>query len=235
VRLNAVERYGVRLALTGLALFLVGVPFALLLLAVQQNWAPLRDLDRDVAAGLHEIALREDGLVDTLRFVSDIGGPTSFRVAAAVLALWLLRRGARRLAVWLLVTSFGGALLVVAVKAAVNRARPALPDPVETAASASFPSGHAFGSLVGAGVLLLVLLPRARPARRRMWWWLSGIVVVAVGFSRIGLGVHYVTDVVAGWVLGVAWLAATIAVFQAWRADVGARPRPVEAGLTDPG
>jgi undecaprenyl-diphosphatase len=86
---------------------------------------------------------------------------------------------------------------------------------------------------VGCGVLLLVLLPLVRSAAgRRLCWALGAAIVLAVGFARVGLGVHYVTDVVAGWVLGLGWLAATTAAFQAWRREIGAPTGPAtERGL----
>jgi undecaprenyl-diphosphatase len=80
-------------------------------------------------------------------------------------------------------------------------------------------------------VLLLIGVPlMSRPLR-----WLSsvaaGLVVLAVGFARVGLGVHYLSDVLAGWILGLGWLAATVAAFHAWRQDVGASVPDVAEGL----
>jgi undecaprenyl-diphosphatase len=60
---------------------------------------------------------------------------------------------------------------------------------------------------------------------------LALVIPALVGFSRVGLGVHYVSDVVAGWVFGLAWLAATVAAFRIWRRQKGEPAAPVEAGL----
>src|SRR5205823_14443517 len=98
------------------------------------------------------------------------------------------------------------------------------------------PSGHALGSIVGCGVLLLVLLPLVRSANgRRLCWAAAAAIVLAVGFARVGLGVHYVSDVLAGWVLGLGWLAATTAAFQAWRREAGASTPPAADAGREPG
>jgi membrane-associated phospholipid phosphatase len=230
-RLDPDQRYGLRLTLTLVAAVLLGVPFLILVLAVRRAWPPLLRLDRTVADGLHSVALRSRLLVHVLDWVSTVFAPIVFRVAATGLAGWLLIRRRTRLAAWVLVTTWGAALLGVLLKEVVRRTRPSFLDAVAAAPGRSFPSGHALGSMVGCGVLLLVLLPllprRARPAA----WAAAAVVVAAVGFARIGLGVHYLSDVVAGWVLGLAWLAGTVAAFQAWRRDVGAAVPEPAAGL----
>jgi undecaprenyl-diphosphatase len=102
------------------------------------------------------------------------------------------------------------------VKGAVARARPALPDPIAHVTGYSFPSGHAQSATVAAGLLLLVFLPNLR-RRARLAAMVAAVTwVSAVCFSRVGLGVHYVSDVVAGVTLGGAWLAIMIALFSAW-------------------
>jgi undecaprenyl-diphosphatase len=85
----------------------------------------------------------------------------------------------------------------------------------------SFPSGHAQSSIVATSVLLLVFLPALRGA----WRWVAvaaGVAwVLTVGFSRVALGVHYVSDVLAGYALGAAWVVAMTAAFSAWRRERG--------------
>ena len=85
--------------------------------------------------------------------------------------------------------------------------------------------------MVDVGGLLLVGLPYARSSLRRPLIALGALMVVAVGFSRLGLGVHYLSDVLGGYVLGAAWLTATTAAFSAWRRDLGRGARPATAGL----
>jgi undecaprenyl-diphosphatase len=230
-RLDPDSRYGLRLTLAVLAAFLLGVPFLILLLVVQQAWSPLLRLDRAVATDLHVAAVHSHALVSALQWVSAVFSPAVFRIAASLLAVWLFARRRPRLASWVLVTTWGAALLGVLLKDAVRRARPSFVDAVATAPGRSFPSGHALGSVVGCGVLLLVLLPMLGRTARRLAWLAAGLVVLAVGFSRVALGVHDLSDVLAGWVLGLGWLAATVAVFHTWRRDVGAPVPEVGEGL----
>jgi undecaprenyl-diphosphatase len=122
-----------------------------------------------------------------------------------------------------------GGILGVLLKLLVGRDRPELLDPVAQAAGYSFPSGHALNSALAAGVFLLVLLPfvRDHPGRRAALW--AGVILLPLltGLSRVFLGVHYTSDVVAGWLLGVAVVAATTVAFEGRRARGG--PRPVRA------
>jgi undecaprenyl-diphosphatase len=82
------------------------------------------------------------------------------------------------------------------------------------------------GSVIGCGVLLLVFYPLLSTAWRRVAWVAAVLVVLVIGFDRIALGVHYLSDVVAGWVIALGWLALTAAAFDAWRRDVGLPPSP---------
>jgi undecaprenyl-diphosphatase len=103
----------------------------------------------------------------------------------------------------------------------VNRARPSLEDPVAQAAGLSFPSGHAQAAVVSYAVLLIVCAPMLRRGRRRIAVAAAALMVLAIGFSRIALGVHYPSDVLGGYVLGTAWVLAMTAAFGAWRRERG--------------
>ncbi len=81
------------------------------------------------------------------------------------------------------------------------------------------------------GVLLLVFLPAIRQRWRRPVLAIIAVIVVAVGFTRIASGVHYLTGVLAGWLLGAAWLAVTAAAFRHWRRDAGLATPPLLEGL----
>jgi len=224
-------RFGARTLLGGLALLLVAVPFGLLLLLVQDRWRPLLLLDDGARDGLHGIALSAPWLVLAMKAVSIVGTFAVYAVAFAVLAVWLVRRGLRRLALFVVVTVAGGSLLNMAVKTVVDRSRPVLPDPVAHASYSSFPSGHAQGAVVACGVLLLVLLPAVPADRRRLAVAAAVGWVLLVGFSRVVLGVHYVSDVVGGYLLGLAWLAVCAATFGAWRQERGRPGVPPAQGL----
>lgn len=226
------ERFGARL---GLTLF-VAVPAAalagLIAVAVESAWDPFRRLDEHTASYLHEHATGHPVVIRTLLRVSEVGGPTPFRILIAVVALVLWVRGARRLALWAASTMIAGAVLDVGLKTLVDRTRPHLPNPFAHAPGASFPSGHALTSALACGIVVLILLPLLPAAGRVIAWVVGALVVFAVGYSRVALGVHWVTDVVGAWLLAVALLAASVSAFQTWRVEHGLRrAHPVTEGV----
>jgi len=230
-RLDPDAAGGLRLTLAVVAAFLVLVPFSLALVAVSQGWKPLRRLDLDVADGLHTPATQHHALVTFLETVSSVFSPTSFEAAAIVVGIVLIARRAPRLGAWLIVTVVLTDPLDTVIKNAVARSRPTFDHPVLRLTSYSFPSGHAFGSIVAVSAFLLVGLPYVRASWRPILIALGCAVVLLVGYARVGLGVHYVSDVVGGWLIGLAWLAATTSAFRAWRRDLRKPERPISAGL----
>ncbi len=239
---RADRRLGLRLLLALVAMLGLAIPVTLLAFLVRANWSPLISLDQSVADGLHGVAVRNPWLVDALQDVSFVIGPWVLRPIVTLVALWLLVRQRRvRLAGWMLVTLWAGALLGVVLKAVVGRARPELVDAVAREGGLSFPSGHALGATVACGLLVLVLGSMLPRRWRPVGWALAGLAVVAVCFARVGLGVHFLSDVTAGVAVGVAWLAVTSAVFEWWRRDVGLPPSPatetepeLEQGVPEP-
>jgi membrane-associated phospholipid phosphatase len=227
----AEARFGTRALLAALALTLVAVPFALLLFLVEDRWRPLLLIDNGARDDLHAYALQHHWLVTVAKALSTIGSTPVYLVVFAAVAGWLAHRGLRRLALFVVVTMVGSALLNLLVKTAVHRARPVLPDPVARAHGLSFPSGHAQGIVVACGVLLLVFLPALRGPWRRVAVGVAVVMVSAIGAARVALGVHYVSDVLAGYVLGAAWVAAMTAAFSAWRRDRGRRDVDPARGL----
>lgn len=96
----------------------------------------------------------------------------------------------------------------------------------------SFPSGHSLGSIVCYGALLLVFLPAASGRRRAAFMAVVLPTVALVGISRIVLGVHYLSDVVGAWALGIAWLGVTAFAFELTRLALGQQvTHPVTEGL----
>jgi undecaprenyl-diphosphatase len=206
-----------RLALAVLIALPAAAAVGLLVLAVESSWTPLHRLDQTVADDLHTQALGHPDWVHAMTLISDYGSPTVMRVCIAVLVVVLWLRRAHRLALWAAATMIGGAAIDEFLKTVVDRARPVFAHPVAEAPGASFPSGHAFTAALGAGVVLLSVLPLLSRRGRAIAWTIAALVPLAVGYSRIALGVHWVSDVVAGWLLGVGLLAATTSAFEIWR------------------
>ncbi|MEW2443439.1 phosphatase PAP2 family protein [Micromonospora marina] len=233
-RLDPEHSLGLRLTLAVVSAFLVLVPFALLALLVLGAWPPLLRLDASIAGSFYGYARDHPAWVGVMTVWTHVFGPGPLRVAAVVVVIWLVRRGAPRLAVWVVVTMVAGGLLGALLKLLVGRDRPDLLDPVARAAGYSFPSGHALNATLAAGVLLLVFLPFVRDSgRARVALWTAALLVTVVtGLSRIALGVHWTSDVVGGWVLGAAVVASTSAAFTTWRSGSG-RPsaHPLREGV----
>ncbi|MEU7698869.1 phosphatase PAP2 family protein [Streptomyces sp. NPDC015492] len=230
--LGADATFGTRLVLAAVATAVVAVPFALALVLVESQWAPLHRLDRTTAERLHQTALEHPGWVRVLEFFSSyVWDPVTMRLLVAAVVVWLLTRRAWRLAAWASVTAVGGGLIGLLTKLMVERARPHLPDPVSHAPGFSFPSGHAMTATTSCAVLLLILIPLVPRAWRPLPWALAVVAVLGVGYTRIALGVHWVSDVVGGWLLGITVVTATTLVFEAWRLDTGRRRTTPAQGL----
>ncbi|MDQ1713078.1 MAG: hypothetical protein QOE45_2528 [Frankiaceae bacterium] len=230
-RLDPEERYGLRVTLFVVAAALVAVPFGLLLEQVVHN-GPLLATDRGLANDVHQWVLRRGpGLIRAVRLVSRLGGPPFLIVLVVLAGGYVLARGRRRLAVFLAVTAVGGSVIDTVVKNVVARPRPDLPHPIAHAFGKSFPSGHAMSSTVVYGALLLVLLPAVPRAWRAYAIAGTALLVLAIAASRLALGVHYLTDVLGGIVLGLGWLAASVAAFRIWRTERGRPPAPITEGV----
>lgn len=229
-RLDPDARYGLRVTLFGLAFLLVAIPFGLLIEQIKNNRSLVR-LDTSAANHLHGWVRGSDTLVTNLKILTFFGSPVWFYIIVIPAVIWVWRAGHPRLAIFLIVTTLAGGVLDTIVKEVVNRARPSLVDPVATAHGKSFPSGHAMSSTFTYGALILVFLPMIAKRYRPLVIGGGVLLVVAICFSRLALGVHFITDVVGGVVLGLAWLAASTAAFSIWRVDRGRPPVEVSEGV----
>ncbi|WP_326764097.1 phosphatase PAP2 family protein [Streptomyces sp. NBC_01591] len=192
---------------------------------VAVRWSPLMTLDRNIADALHRRAVTEPGLVHTNRILTDWAwDPWTMRglITVAVVVLWW--RGERLLAVWVAATSVLATLVQQGLKSAVGRERPQWPDPVDSAHYAAFPSGHAMTALVSCGLLLWLL--RRHGTGPRLWRTalvVAFVSVVGVGLTRLYLGVHWLSDVLGGWLLGAALVAFSIAGYARYERRGGPR------------
>ncbi|MER7049711.1 phosphatase PAP2 family protein [Streptomyces jumonjinensis] len=189
---------------------------AVLLTLVAVAWPPLLSFDRWTAETLHRSAVREPGFVHVNRVLTDwVWDPWTMRILIAVAVLWLWQRRERLLAVWVAAATALGALLQTLLKTAVGRERPQWPDPVDSAHLAAFPSGHAMTATVACCLLLWLL--RLHGAQGRLWFWsvaAAVVSVIGVGLTRLYLGVHWPTDVLAGWLMGAGWAGFSIVLYE---------------------
>lgn len=172
---------------------------------------------------LHRMRAWHGGPLDEAsRLVSALGH--GWGVVPVDIALVLLLAAARRVreATFAAAALGGSGLLVVGLKRVFARERPSLWEPLASEHTFSFPSGHAMGSMTLAAVLVAL----AWPTR---WRWPvavgMGAFVLAVGASRVHLGVHYPSDVLAGWTCAVAW-TLLVYLWVSGHVARGGRPGP---------
>ncbi|MCU1522986.1 MAG: Undecaprenyl-diphosphatase [Arthrobacter sp.] len=153
-------------------------------------------------------------LVDViLTAYTDVGGTIGMPIIAlSALAVLGIRRRSWTPVILIATAGAGSLLMTIAGKRLIGRARPELADAVPPYEySASFPSGHALNSVVIAGIVAyLVILRLKTPRSRVLTAALAAVFALTMGLSRVYLGHHWLTDVVAAWALGLAWLALII-------------------------
>jgi undecaprenyl-diphosphatase len=216
---KAEARFGLRGILAFVAVFLAAVPFGILVLLLRDKATWLRHADLATANDLHSYDEAHPAFVTTMKVITNSGSSLSWIVILTLVGVWLLYRRLYRLAAFLTVTAIGSSLLNEAIKAAVGRTRPILVNPIATATGKSFPSGHTQSAVVGYGILLLILMPIVARRWRAVLAGVATLMILLIGFSRIALGVHYLSDVAGALIIGSAWLFAMTAVFSAWRRD----------------
>ncbi|HWQ22674.1 MAG TPA: phosphatase PAP2 family protein [Gaiellaceae bacterium] len=204
------------LALTSLAAFVS------LSVAVERD--ALGALDRDLADWVAaELPRWAEWLARPFSWLGGWIGLTALGTAAVI----ALARARAWLDLGFLVAALLGSQLAVAVlKAGFDRPRPEVGSAVPLPDTAGFPSGHATAGAAALGALAVLAAERLPSGRARTWLGVATVILcIGVGLSRIALGVHFLTDVLAGWLLGLAWLAACLLARDALRSR-GARGRP---------
>jgi membrane-associated phospholipid phosphatase len=149
---------------------------------------------------------RASWLTTVARALSTIGSQKVLLPLVAVVAIVLIVRGARTPAGLLIVIWAGAIGLYSLAKHVVDRPRPPMHLWLTSAAGTAFPSGHATQSLSTFAALALVSAAVA-PIARRPALALAAVVAAGVGWSRVYLGVHWATDVLAGWLAAACWVA----------------------------
>lgn len=199
-----------------LLLVSMGLLFAAIAVALKEEatrWLPA--FDQSLAEDLH--TSMQPGVLRGVATVSHLGDLGSVAAASVViLAILLLRRHLRLATCWA-IAMVGIVPINSGLKALFQRPRPLHNHGFMVEHGWSFPSGHAFGAIVFYGMLAYVLL-RLLPHRWHRWVIAGAVAMVGViGLSRIVLQVHYFSDVMAGYVSGMAWLAVCLGGAEWWR------------------
>ncbi|WP_315771081.1 phosphatase PAP2 family protein [Rhodococcoides kroppenstedtii] len=151
---------------------------------------------------------RTPWVTDVMTVVTTVGNTVGVAVLTVILAAIVWRRGDRRAALATLAVMLLGWGLMNGIKYAVRRTRPPTPERLVDLSTWSFPSGHAMMSAMVAAVAIVLifrgLLGRARKRGRAAAAVLTAATLL-IGFSRLSLGAHWCTDVLAGWALGALW------------------------------
>lgn len=174
-------------------------------------------LDADEELGRFDTRVAADlaasapvGLVRFFAVLTHLGDPLVLTTIGLIVGVALLWQRRFEILVGWAIALGGSGLLNQALKAIFARARPDHTDGLVQASGYSFPSGHSTGSMVCYGMLAYVVM-RGRPAG----WHVPAIAVAlalafSVGLSRVMLRVHYVSDVAAGWICGIAWILVCV-------------------------
>ena len=186
--------------------------FVVLLALVANHWSPLDTVDNQTVVAAHRAALGNGWLRTASLIVSDVGSPIGVDVAAAIAVVVFLLLRQLPAAVAVLVARLGELGTETVVKALVGRPRPVFVDQIATAGGSAFPSGHTAGSAALYGVLVLICAPMLARRSRLLITCAATVFVLAVGVSRVVLGVHYPSDVVGGLALGVAWATVPLGI-----------------------
>jgi undecaprenyl-diphosphatase len=186
------------------------------LLADEMREGDTRQFDDAVRLFVHSHS--SPGLTSVMRFLSVVGSPlvVTLSAIAACVVLWFV--GHPRRAILIAVTAGGGSLLMGVLKIGFHRQRPEPFFDTRLPASYSFPSGHAMLSFC----LCLSAAALFAASRKNIWvriaiwvFWVS--LSCAIGYSRIYLGVHYPSDVLAGYLAALVWSLAVGSAYQKWR------------------
>ena len=162
--------------------------------------------------GQHQYA----GLQSVMLEITALGTGTVVAMIVFVAGTFLWLNKHKHSAVLLIVATLGGLVLDGLLKIGFNRPRPQVFTWGTHAASSSFPSGHAMSSIIVYGtVAYLVARLQQNSASRVLTMTLAGLIIVAIASSRLYLGVHYPSDVLAGLIIGLAWAAFCMAVLEA--------------------
>lgn len=185
-----------------------GCAFVVLALLVARTWSPLMDLDHDLVGPANDLPREHDTYRHVMTGVTWALNSSVVLGYVALVAIALIGSRRRSAALWLAIVVGSGTVVVnPLVKVIVDRDRPTVPEPIDTFNGLSFPSGHANSAALFCAAMLTVFWSSWGLVGRRIAMVLAVAVPLLCGWTRITLGAHYLSDVVGGFLFGVAWVA----------------------------
>ncbi|MFI5429497.1 phosphatase PAP2 family protein [Aeromicrobium sp. UC242_57] len=179
--------------------------FVILAIFIATDAGPVLDLDDEVANWAYDVTAGHAGFVSFLDAVAVIFSNLACGIALALLAAFALYRRERMVAIWIVasgIAAIGGNALL---KLVFQRDRPTFVEPLHEIGGYSFPSGHSAGAAMFFTVaILMTIILTGRGFKRRIPVTILGLLAIGVGASRIFLGVHYLSDVIAGLCFGMS-------------------------------
>jgi undecaprenyl-diphosphatase len=169
------------------------------------NLEPLTLIDAQFSAWLH--AHTTVSLTRALLIITNLHSTIGVSIITLTAAIYLSWRRERYWLLALCLSVFGGMLLNLLLKSMFHRVRPHFDDPILTLSSYSFPSGHTMMATVLYGTLAMFAV-----SKTESWLWrllaiiVAALLILLVGFSRVYLGAHYLSDVLGAMVEGLGWL-----------------------------
>ncbi len=170
---------------------------------------PLQEYDRACALFWHDHSQPHSFWWETMVQLTDLGGIAAMAIITGMGMLWQWSLGRRRLALAWMAIATGGGMVDLVLKESFDRPRPPPEwrDVAVLQSNQSYPSGHSMGSSIGYGMLAYALGRGAMlRGRRRLSAALLLVLVAGIGLSRVYLRAHWFSDVVGGFLVGIAWL-----------------------------
>ncbi|WP_028045434.1 phosphatase PAP2 family protein [Cellulomonas sp. URHE0023] len=216
-----------RRALTRAAVFGIAftVPVALLAYLVRAQVTGVLRLDHQAILAATDVTREHPELRHALLVWQELFQARWLNLAATLVCVWVWRRhGLTTRALWAFLTIMAAWGLQLGAKGLVQRTRPVVEDAVAHAPGSSFPSGHATNTAAVAVTVTLLVWPLLGPRGRIVVPVVATTCVLLTGLDRVMLGVHFPSDVVAGFALGTALAGASYLGYSGWSAVTDERP-----------
>lgn len=199
-----------------LLLVLVGA-FLLLAANIETLW--LAKIDNQLLLQFENI--RNDFLTEAFQFISDVGSIKGLLFISGLATVYLLYRKRIADVLFLMIVFWGSRGINSIIKNWVERDRPEI-NPLFNAAGFSFPSGHAMNSAAVLGFFCFLLCFHLKSERfRKGSVIVTVLLVVFIGASRIYLGVHYMTDIIGGYLAGIIWMLIAVSLYNYLESEKG--------------